>query len=206
MTSKPVTLLIATHNKGKVSEISALLEGLNCRVIGFNDLPDTPPVVDETGETFAENALLKAEQYHQLTGFLTLADDSGLAVDVLDGRPGVYSARYGGENLTSREQISLLLDELKEVPMEQRKARFVCSIALIGEGVRQMFEGQCEGLITYEPRGDGGFGYDPIFLDTELQRTFAELSPEEKSARSHRALALRPAIAFLSGWLKNPAR
>src|SRR5262245_38805020 len=102
-------LLIATSNNGKVAEIATLLQGLNCRVIGFSELPEVPPSVEETGATFAENALLKAEYHHSLTGLLTLADDSGLVVDALGGRPGVYSARYGGEGLTSAEQIELLL-------------------------------------------------------------------------------------------------
>lgn len=205
MTSKNTTLLIATYNQGKVSEIAALLEGLNCRVIGFADLPEAPPQVEETGVTFAENALLKAEQYHQLTGLPTLADDSGLAVDALDGEPGVYSARYGGEGLSSVDQIELLLEKMKDVPAEQRTARFICSIALFGENLKQMFEGRCEGSITQNPCGGGGFGYDPIFLDAETGRTFAELSREEKAVRSHRGKALRLARDFLTEWLKDQA-
>src|SRR5215475_6652329 len=108
------TLLIATSNKGKVAEIASLLEGSDCRVIGLEDLPQVPPPVEETGTTFAENALIKADYYNAATGLLTLADDSGLEVDALDGRPGVYSARYGGENSGSARQITLLLEELKD--------------------------------------------------------------------------------------------
>lgn len=195
------TLLIATTNPGKVAEINDLLAGLNCRVIGLADLPQALPIVEETGTTFTENALLKAEHYHQRTGLLTLADDSGLVVDALDGRPGVYSARYGGAGLSSTEQINLLLAELKDVPAEKRTARFVCCIALVGElageQLRQTFERSCEGLIANAPRGAQGFGYDPIFIDAELGRTFAELSREEKAARSHRGQALRATNAFL---------
>ena len=200
-------LLIATSNKGKVTEIASLLEGLNCRVIGLEDLPQVPPPVEETGTTFVANALIKADYYHAITGMLTLADDSGLEVDALDGRPGVYSARYGGEGLSSAGQVALLLDEMKDAPVERRKARFVCAVALVGapdgRAIRQTFEGRCEGEIAVAPRGEGGFGYDPIFIDADLGRTFAELSPEEKSSRSHRGKALRATIKYLVTLLKD---
>ena len=198
------TLLIATSNPGKVAELTDLLKGLNCRVIGLGDLPQVPPTVEETGQTFAENAMLKAEYYHRLTGLIALADDSGLEVDALGGRPGVYSARYGGENLSSAEQIQLLLGELKDVPDDQRTARFVCSIALFGNGLKVIFEDSCEGVIAREPRGQNGFGYDPVFIDAELGRSFAELTREEKAPRSHRGRALQQARAFLAEWLKSP--
>lgn len=195
------TLLIATTNFGKVTELNAMLANLNCRVIGLADLPTCPPAVEETGQTFAENALLKAEYYHRMTGLTALADDSGLEVDALDGRPGVFSARYGNSELSSGEQIELLLDEMKAVPDGQRSARFVCSLALVGESLSQMFEGRCEGLIARAPRGSHGFGYDPIFVDEELDRSFAELTRDEKAARSHRGQALSQAREFLAKWL-----
>lgn len=198
------TLLIATSNPGKVVEIASLLAAstsLNYRVIGFGDLPEVPPTVEETGATFSENALLKAEQYHAMTGLLTLADDSGLEVDALGGRPGVYSARYGGEGLTSAQQIELLLNEIKDVADEQRTARFVCSIAIVGrqEGktFSQTFEGSCEGIIARHPRGNEGFGYDPIFIERATGRTFAELTREEKAPLSHRGKAFSQARKFL---------
>jgi XTP/dITP diphosphohydrolase len=204
--ARPI-LLIATSNKGKVAEIAALLQGLDCRAIGLEDLPLVPPTVEETGTTFVENALIKADYYHEATRLLTLADDSGLEVDSLDGRPGVYSARYGGEGLSGNQQIELLLEEMKGTPAGERTARFVCSVALVGSiggrEIRETFEGRCEGRIAIAPRGDGGFGYDPIFIDAELSRTFAELSPEEKSARSHRGKALRAAIEYLELILKG---
>ncbi|MEP7342409.1 MAG: RdgB/HAM1 family non-canonical purine NTP pyrophosphatase [Acidobacteriota bacterium] len=212
--SQTPSLLIATSNNGKVAEIASLLEGSDYRVIGFGDLPEAPPAVEETGATFAENALLKAEHYHALTGLLTLADDSGLEVDALEGRPGVYSARYGGEGLTSAQQIELLLNEMNDVPDECRTARFVCSIAVVGElsrektaggqmekAIRQTFEGQCEGIIARQPRGSGGFGYDPIFIDPETRCTFAELTRDQKAARSHRGKALKQTRGFLMKWL-----
>jgi len=227
MTNIP-TLLIATTNKGKVAEIASLLEGSGRRVIGLEDLPQVPPPVEETGATFVENALIKADYYHAATGLLTLADDSGLEVDALDGRPGVYSARYGAEGLSGAQQIVLLLDEMKDAPEEKRTARFVCVVALVGDAgeasdkresvwrldgalvdspirpqIRRTFEGRCEGRIASAPRGAGGFGYDPIFIDAELGRTFAELSPEEKSSRSHRGKALRAAIEYLESMLNR---
>ncbi|MDX2033053.1 MAG: RdgB/HAM1 family non-canonical purine NTP pyrophosphatase [Blastocatellia bacterium] len=194
----PTTLLIATTNPGKIAEIAAQLEGLNYRVIGLKDLPEMPPDVEETGATFEENAVLKADAYHAQTGLLTLADDSGLVVDALDGRPGVYSARYGGAGRTSAEQVALLLDELRDTPPEKRTARFVCCIALTGGNLRRTFERSCEGRIALEPRGQEGFGYDPVFLDPEQGRTFAELTRDEKAARSHRGKALRAAREFLA--------
>ncbi len=211
-----------------MAEIASLLEGLDCRAIGLENLPQVPPPVDETGTTFVENALIKADYYHAATGLLTLADDSGLEVDALDGRPGVYSARYGAEGLSSDQQVALLLEEMKDAPEEKRTARFVCAVALVGAAgeisdkrrsvrhpdgalvdaavrpqIRQTFEGRCEGRIAIAPRGAGGFGYDPIFINAELGRTFAELSPEEKSSRSHRGRALRAAIKYLETLLKG---
>src|SRR5215203_1743510 len=197
------TLLLATSNAGKVTELAALLSELDCRVIGFADLPEIPPSIEETGQTFADNALLKAEHYHSLTGLTALADDSGLEVDALDGRPGVYSARYGGEDLSSIEQIELLLKEMEGIPDEQRSGRFVCSIALVGNGLKQSFEGQCEGFIARAPKGDNGFGYDPIFIDAKLGRSFAELTRDEKATRSHRGKALSQARQFLAKWLEG---
>jgi XTP/dITP diphosphohydrolase len=227
MTNIP-TLLIATTNKAKVAEIASLLEGSGRRAIGLEDLPQVPPPVEETGTTFVENALIKADYYHATTGLLTLADDSGLEVDALGGRPGVYSARYGAEGLSGAQQIGLLLDEMKDAPEEKRTARFVCVVALVGDAgetsdkresvwrldvalvdspvrpqIRRTFEGRCEGRIASAPRGAGGFGYDPIFIDAELGRTFAELSPEEKSSRSHRGKALRAAIEYLESISKG---
>jgi len=196
-----IDLLIATTNEGKKVEIARSLEGLNYNVISIHSLPQKPPVVEETGTTFAENALIKAAQYHIQTGLLTLADDSGLMVDALGGNPGLYSARFGGLGVNSAQQIALLLEQLKDVPPSHRRARFVCAIAISGSlGGRQVcevFEGFCEGMIAREPRGQSGFGYDPIFIDAELGLTFAEISSDEKADRSHRGKALRLARKFL---------
>jgi XTP/dITP diphosphohydrolase len=190
-------LLVATSNKGKIAEIAEILAGLNWRLMSLDDLPSPLPPVEETATTFVENALIKAEYYFAQTELVTIADDSGLEVDALGGRPGVYSARYGGEGISSMEQIAMLLDELKDVPEERRAARFVCSIAIVGPGRKETFTGRCEGLIAFSPRGTAGFGYDPIFIDPQTGRTFAELTREEKAVRSHRGKALGEARKFL---------
>lgn len=197
------TLLIATSNPGKIVELKNMLRDLDCLVVGFADLPQTPSSIEETGQTFAENAMLKAEHYHKLTGLTALADDSGLEVDALGGRPGVYSARYGGEGMSSAEQMDMLLNEMKEIPGERRTARFICSIALVGNNLKRIFEATCEGSIAMSPKGSKGFGYDPIFIDAELGRSFAELTREEKAARSHRGKALSQAREFLAKWVKQ---
>jgi XTP/dITP diphosphohydrolase len=190
-------LLVATSNKGKIAEIAEMLAGLNWHLLSLEDLPHSPPPVEETATTFVGNALIKAEYYFAQTGLVTLADDSGLEVDALGGRPGVYSARYGGEGISSMEQIAMLLNELNDVPEEGRTARFVCSVAIVGPERTETFTGRCDGLIAFSPRGTAGFGYDPIFIDPQTGRTFAELTRDEKAARSHRGKALREARRFL---------
>ncbi|HZS05015.1 MAG TPA: RdgB/HAM1 family non-canonical purine NTP pyrophosphatase [Blastocatellia bacterium] len=202
-----IELLVATTNKGKIAELAGMLRDLPCQIIGLDSLPNSPPIPEETGATFAENALLKAEHYFNHAGLLTLADDSGLEVDALGGAPGIWSARYAGAGASDAERVARLLEELRDVPDAARTARFRCSIALVGviTGAveRHVFEGSCEGVITRAPRGRQGFGYDPVFLDGETGRTFAELSPAEKSARSHRGRALGVTRSFLERRLKR---
>lgn len=204
MNSKLQELLIATTNAGKVAEIADLLRDLPFRVISLNDLPQLPEAPEETGRTFVENALLKARYYFAATGKLSLADDSGLEVDALQGAPGIHSARYAGEKASDAERIEKLLKEMQDIPDEQRTARFRCSVALAGrlnismaEHVEVTFDGICEGRITHAPRGNFGFGYDPIFEDSELNKTFAELSRAEKALRSHRGQALEQVREYL---------
>ncbi|MFZ4628669.1 MAG: RdgB/HAM1 family non-canonical purine NTP pyrophosphatase [Blastocatellia bacterium] len=185
---------MATTNPGKIAELRGLLNAEGWEVIGLGDLASPPPPVEETGTTFLENALLKADYYSRATGELTLTDDSGLEVVALEGRPGVYSARYGGEGLTDQERNAYLLGELTGVPEDDRDARFVCVLALVGEKdgkpIQETFSGFCEGKIALTSCGESGFGYDPIFVDPSSGRSFAELSPKEKLARSHRGQAL----------------
>ena len=197
-------ILMATTNPGKIAELRELLRADGWEVIGLGDLASPPPPVEETGTTFMENALLKADYYGRATGELTLTDDSGLEVVALEGRPGVYSARYGGEGLTDVERNEQLLAELAGVPEDERDARFVCVLALVGEQagevIRKTFTGTCEGRIALTSRGQGGFGYDPVFQDLPSGRSFAELSPEEKLVRSHRGQALAQLRAWLAGF------
>jgi XTP/dITP diphosphohydrolase len=180
-----VKLVIATHNRDKVQEFQRILQPLSVEVITA-DLPE----VEETGKTFAENAYLKAISAYRATGMAAVADDSGLEVDALDGAPGIYSARYAGENATNEQRIAKLLDALKNVPAEKRTARFVCAICcILPNGDIITARGECPGKIAFEVRGNGGFGYDPVFLVGE--KTFGELDAKEKDIISHRGRALR---------------
>ena len=190
-------LLIATHNSDKVAEFVRLIEGSDLRIVSLGDLDVRIDAPDETGTTFVENALIKARYYHQKTGLLALADDSGLEVDALGGKPGVYSARYAGPGASGPQMVARLIDEISNSPDQERGARFQCALALVGDGIEEVFEGSASGLIAHQPRGSGGFGYDPIFIDTETGKTFAELSTAEKSARSHRGRALAKLYSYL---------
>lgn len=191
------TLVLATRNAGKIKELEALLAGYGLHVLGLGDFPDIGEI-EETGVTFAENSLLKARTVAQATGLVALADDSGLVVDALHGAPGVYSARYSGEGATDERNNSKLLDVLKDVPEEDRGCRFVSVVAAVApNGAELVAEGRWEGRVLFGPRGGGGFGYDPLFLDLELGKSAAELTPAEKNARSHRGRALR---ALLTDW------
>jgi XTP/dITP diphosphohydrolase len=192
-------LVIATRNEGKWREVAALLQGLPLEVVSLQDYPACPEA-DEPWDTFAGNAAHKALQAAGYTGCLALADDSGLVVDALDGRPGVQSARYGTDDA---DRITRLLGELAEVLEEQRTARFVCAIALADPGGQvACWEGSCEGVIAHAPRGEQGFGYDPVFVYEGY--TFAEMSRTEKAAVSHRGQALRRLLGDLAVWLSPP--
>lgn len=189
--------VLATKNRGKAFEVARILEGSGVEIISLGDYPEVtlPP---ETGKTMKENALLKARAVSKATGLPALADDSGLEVDYLDGAPGVYSARYSGENATDEENYRKLLRELEGVSQEKRTARFRCVIALVGfDDDEHLFEGVFEGAITDAPRGSYGFGYDPVFLVPGMGKTSAELTPDEKNKISHRAKALEALKTFL---------
>lgn len=199
------TLLVATHNKGKVAEYADMLGALDVRWIDLDEAGGAPEVA-ENGRTFHDNAILKARGYALETGRLTLADDSGLEVDALDGAPGVHTARYGGAGLTHAERYHKLLEALAGVPLQARTARFRCVIAVAGADGRILgtAEGVCEGLIALEPAGEGGFGYDPVFYLPAQGRTMAQLPPAVKHAISHRGAALRaiePLLRELLGGL-----
>lgn len=195
-------LLIATHNQGKVREYRALLAGLPFEVT-YLDAEGITFEVEETGDTFEANAMLKAQAYAALSGLLTWADDSGLEVDALDGAPGVYSARYGAPAAhTDADRYALLLDQLTDTPEAARSARFRCVVALAWPDGRVVTtNGACEGRIGRVPRGDFGFGYDPVFLvaDFDYLLAMAELKPDVKNEISHRARAAQAAKEVLGG-------
>ncbi|MFO7766561.1 MAG: XTP/dITP diphosphatase [Pelovirga sp.] len=190
-------LLVATTNQGKLRELKQLLEPLDLDVLGLDEL-DSPPTVIEDGTTFRDNAMKKALILARFSGFLTLADDSGLCVDVLDGAPGVFSARYAGENAKDRENNSRLTRELRQTPLAARRAHFHCCIALAWpDGRCSTVGGQVDGLIIDEERGTNGFGYDPLFLVPEYGKTMAELPAEIKNRISHRGRALQQLLPMI---------
>lgn len=192
--------VIATTNRGKVKEFKSLLSGVIKNLLSINDFNHIPEI-EETGSTFEENALIKARAVCKITGITSIADDSGLEVSTLDNRPGIFSARYAGENATDSDNIDKLLNELHGA--KDRSARFVCCIALVDTvGNESTFTGSCEGVILDERRGEGGFGYDPVFYFPSADKTFAELSLEEKNKHSHRAKAIGKLRDYLSN-LKN---
>jgi len=183
-------VLIATNNMGKVNDFSKLLEPFGISVLSLNDLEEAIDV-EETGDTFEANAILKAETVANLLGKIVIADDSGLEIDALHGAPGVYSARFAGPLKGDEENIDKVLVELIGVPTAERTARFRCVLAIAGPDLEtETFSGSCEGLIQHERKGDNGFGYDPIFYVPEKKRTMAQLAPEEKNEISHRGAAI----------------
>ncbi len=183
--------IIATHNPGKVKEFKEILEPKGYDVKSLAEISFTEEI-EETGHTFEENAILKAEAVAKAVNKMVIADDSGLSVDNLGGRPGVYSARYAGEQKDDQENIDKVLSELKGIEKEQRTARFRCALAVSipGEETKTV-EGHVEGYIAEEPRGEYGFGYDPIFIVKDKDQTMAELTSDEKNKISHRADALK---------------
>jgi XTP/dITP diphosphohydrolase len=190
-------LLIATHNKQKLREFRDVLAALPWELVSLDDA-EVRLVVDETGQTFKENAVLKARGYSAASGLLTLADDSGIEVDALQGAPGVMSSRFAGPDATADKRNRLLLERLEGVLPESRRARYRCVIAIAQPaGDVTTVEGTCEGQIALAPRGSGGFGYDPIFYVPEFGRTMAELPAEQKHRFSHRGIAARKAAVVL---------
>lgn len=194
--------IIATNNKKKLLELERILKPLGIDAITAREAGVELDDVEETGTTFAENAFIKADAAFKKTGLPSVADDSGLCVDALDGRPGIYSARYAGDNATDEEKISKLLTELEGVEDEKRTAHFACAICcILPDGSKIEVEGRCQGKIAFEPCGDGGFGYDPVFMYGD--KSYAQLSAEEKDAVSHRGQALRKLKAELEKYFEK---
>ena len=193
--------VLATHNPNKIREMGAILGQFGVEVVSPKELGITVDV-EETGSTFAENAMLKAKAICELAKLPAIADDSGLCVDALNGGPGVYSARYGGEGLDDKGRYTLLLQNLRG--QTTRAAHFACAICCVfPSGDTLTAEGRCEGAIAFAPMGEGGFGYDPVFLVPEKAKTFSQLTAEEKNAISHRGKALRAFSEKLATYLKK---
>jgi XTP/dITP diphosphohydrolase len=196
-------IVIATTNKNKLRELKELLKCLDVQILSLMDFPDCPAVVED-GVSFAENALKKAHTICVHTGLLTIADDSGLEVDCLEGRPGIFSARYAGEGADDRKNYEKLLQEIKGVAPENRGARFRCVLAIAApSGKQRIVEGEYRGHIITKPRGENGFGYDPVFLDTASGLTFSEMTPNQKNQISHRARALKELVKILPDFLHS---
>ncbi len=198
------TLVLATRNRGKTEELGALLSPTGITVKNLDDFGPMPEV-EEDGATFDENAFKKSSFYARILGFPTMADDSGLVVEALDGAPGVLSARYAGENATDRDRCEKLLTELKG--KTNRAAAFECVISIsVPTGAALTYEGRCEGVIAEAPAGDNGFGYDPVFYYPSLGKTFAELDATEKNRISHRGRALAEVVAEIDkvkAWIQQ---
>jgi XTP/dITP diphosphohydrolase len=194
---KKLKILIATTNQGKARDLSKLMKVLPHTFVSLSDLGINEDV-EETGSTFEENAVIKSNFYAKASGLLTIADDSGLEVDALGGKPGIHSKRFAGEDATDADRLNLLLSLLSEYPLNQRNARYRCCLVLSDPSkVIGISEGICEGIITSTPQGYNGFGYDPIFLIPELEKTMAEISEKVKNKISHRGQAAKKLSDFI---------
>lgn len=197
------TLLLATTNPGKIREYRLLLNNPGYRIVTLDEEGITEAVTEE-GNSYEQNAQLKASTYAKLSGLITIADDSGLEVDALNGEPGIYSARFSGKNATDADRVDSLLARLRDIPWERRTAHFKCVIAVVApNGQAELCYGECDGMIALEPRGENGFGYDPVFYLPALGKTMAELPPEVKNQLSHRARAANRARQVLQRFLAS---
>ena len=193
---QPSSIVIATSNLHKLEEIKIILNGITPEILSLQNFPEIGPI-HETGTSLRENALLKARTVYQQTGLLTLADDSGLEVDALNGAPGIYSARFAGEERNYAANNHKLLQDLKNIPDAERGAQFRCVVAIIGNKTERVVEGIVRGRIIHELRGSGGFGYDPLFIPEGFNQTYAEMGEVLKNRISHRAIAFGKAKGFL---------
>ncbi len=197
-------LVIATKNQGKLKEIKDLLRDLDIKVTSLADYPEAPEIIED-GKSFKQNALKKAETIAQYTGKLTLGEDSGLEVRALDNAPGIYSARFSGPKATDEKNNIKLLDSLKDVPMEERQACYRCVVAIVGSKgeIVGILSGMCSGFIALYPKGENGFGYDPLFYIPRYKKTFGELDPAIKARISHRARAFKKVKIYLEEYLRH---
>lgn len=188
-------ILIATNNLGKVKEIKDILDSPKIKILTMKDFPPFPKI-EEDGKTYQENAFKKARKISEYTGKICLADDSGLEIDYLKGKPGIFSSRWGNSD---EERIDKVLKLLENIPINKRKAKFICVVVLVfPNGKIYMVKEECKGIITFDPKGENGFGYDPIFLVPEYDRTFAELGENIKNQISHRGKAMRRMVDIIN--------
>ena len=183
-------IVLATNNENKCTEMSEILGELPIQLLSLADFPKIGEIVED-GSSLEENALIKARTVHSLTGLYALADDTGLEVDALDGKPGVYSARYAGENCSYADNVRKLLQDMENIPENMRSANFKTAIALVGKNMELVSEGVVKGKITTKPKGIGGFGYDPVFYVLEKNKTYSEMKMTEKNQISHRGKAIQ---------------
>ena len=193
-------IVLATHNKNKCAEMSALLSSFPIEILSLEYFPEIGEIIED-GKTLEENALIKSRTVHKMTKLPTIADDTGLDVDILNGQPGIYSARYGGENCSYSDNINKLLQEMKNIPREKRSASFRTAIAYVDHNVELTTEGVVEGLILDVTKGIDGFGYDPVFYVPDMKKTYAEMSMNEKNKISHRGKAIKKMQKLLQSHL-----
>lgn len=195
-------LVLATHNRDKVAEMTAILSDLPINILTLEDFPEIGDIIED-GHTLEENALIKARTVYKETNVSSWADDTGLEVDAIHGEPGIYSARFAGENCSYSDNISKLLKNIENIPAEKRTARFQTVIAFVGDKMELVSEGIVEGRITTEPKGVGGFGYDPVFYVPEKGKTYSEMKMTEKNQISHRGKAIQEMLKLLQSRLPN---
>ena len=191
-----IDIILATHNKDKQAELSKALNSKDVNILSLEDFPNIGEIIED-GETLEENAFIKAHTVYGITGLPSISDDTGLEVDALNGEPGVYSARYAGEDCSYMDNVNKILKNMSKVPLDLRSAQFKTVIAFVSNKMELVSEGSVKGLITKEPKGIGGFGYDPVFYVPEMMKTFAEMTMEEKNKISHRGQATRNIVRQL---------
>ena len=191
-----IDIILATHNKDKQAELSKALNSKDVYILSLEDFPHIGEIIED-GETLEENAFIKAHTVYGITGLPSISDDTGLEVDALNGEPGVYSARYAGEDCSYMDNVNKILKNMSKVPLDLRSAQFKTVIAFVSNKMELVSEGSVKGLITKEPKGIGGFGYDPVFYIPEMMKTFAEMTMEEKNKISHRGQATRNIVRQL---------
>ena len=195
-------MILATHNRDKCAEMNAILGEISIELLSLDDFPDIDEIVED-GNTLEENALIKARTVYKMTNLSSWADDTGLEVDALNGEPGIYSARYAGETCSYSDNINKLLKNMENIPAEKRTARFQTAIAFVGNNMELVSKGIVEGKITTEPKGFGGFGYDPVFYVLEKGKTYSEMNMTEKNQISHRGKAIQEILKLLQSRLPH---